>query len=656
MKKFVLFFLISIYYILLYGQNTDIENIAKNKAIFNYYDSLVWETIYKNPEEAIVYSKKCIIIANQIPAKKYKFVAWQNLSNCFFNLNQLDSAEFFLEKILNNISDKKDSIFYYKASGALSNILFLKSEVDKSIEIDLILLKYFQTKNKYEDIMSTLNNLGAKNQFKGEYEKSISYFLQSLSFEKDKEFGQNAGVIYLNIGENFGELKNPEKAIYYFEKSHKIFKKLKQNTQLTKICNNLGQYYLNTENFKAAEKSLNEALFYNKEKNESDLGFTYFLLGKLYYRKGDYKRALELIQKSIKIDKNLKNNSRLTDSNIVLADINSSLKRYEEAKSIYENVIPQFIGSSKRNSIIELKIRRILYELKKINREDLVKMLNEYLQLTDSIDIQANFRVVSEKEIKYQTKLKEAENQTLKAEKSLQKAKLSSQNKMLLGGGIGLGVISLLSLLLYRQSHKRKLMNETLIQQKDKIQLLNRELNHRVKNNLAFITSLLEMQGRRTESAETKQALIESESRLKALALVHSQLFRSDTDTEVNLKNYLEEIMEHLLGIFSIPGKALNIETDFCDYAINAEDAMRLGLIVNELVTNSVKHAFTDIENPQIIISTNINSEGKLTLNYSDNGPGISKTMGDKIKESSLGIKLIDLLKKQLGDRYVVVV
>jgi two-component sensor histidine kinase len=199
-------------------------------------------------------------------------------------------------------------------------------------------------------------------------------------------------------------------------------------------------------------------------------------------------------------------------------------------------------------------------------------------------------------------------------------------------------------------------MNETLKQQKDKIQLLNRELNHRVKNNLAFMTSLLEMQGRRTESAETKQALIESESRLKALALVHSQLFRSDTDTEVNLKNYLEEIKEHLLGIFSLPDKELSIETDFCDYTINAEDAMRLGLIVNELVTNSVKHAFSDIENPQITISTNINSEGKLTLNYSDNGPGISKTMGDNIKESSLGIKLIDLLRKQLGDRYVVVV
>jgi len=122
------------------------------------------------------------------------------------------------------------------------------------------------------------------------------------------------------------------------------------------------------------------------------------------------------------------------------------------------------------------------------------------------------------------------------AQAEINDQKLKQQRNFLLLTGMALTAILSLFALLYYQYKKKNSLNLTLNNQKTQIQLLNRELNHRVKNNLTFMTSLLEMQSRRSDSIETKSALKESESRLKALALVHSQLFKSDSDTEVNLR------------------------------------------------------------------------------------------------------------------------
>ncbi|MBL0119539.1 MAG: hypothetical protein IPP89_11280 [Saprospiraceae bacterium] len=111
--------------------------------------------------------------------------------------------------------------------------------------------------------------------------------------------------------------------------------------------------------------------------------------------------------------------------------------------------------------------------------------------------------------------------------------------------------------------------------QKSEIELLNNELNHRVKNNLAFLTSLLEMQGRRVTNVEAKDALKESESRLRALSLVHTNLVRNHESKEINLKNYLEELTQSLQDAFRISD--LKIRTSFIDFNIDAEKAREKG-------------------------------------------------------------------------------
>lgn len=251
---------------------------------------------------------------------------------------------------------------------------------------------------------------------------------------------------------------------------------------------------------------------------------------------------------------------------------------------------------------------------------------------------------------RYQADKQIAISEKLKAEQKLKEVVIGKQKQTISYGGVGLLIFSLLAYWFYQLSTKRQQLNSELSVQKKQVLLLNQELNHRVKNNLAFMTTLLEMQGRRSQNEETKLALRDSESRLKALSLVHTNLFKSKSDTQINLKEYIQEILGHLQEVFELGTKSLTINTHLTDTLFDAEDAMRVGLILNELVTNSVKHAFAQVDDPTIQVETILKND-KLLLRYKDNGPGIQeKELSSDPKKQGLGVKLIKLMEQQLAD------
>jgi two-component system, sensor histidine kinase PdtaS len=282
-------------------------------------------------------------------------------------------------------------------------------------------------------------------------------------------------------------------------------------------------------------------------------------------------------------------------------------------------------------------------------------MLHYYLA-QDNYNQETQKLELSSKLESYEADKKETQNQLLLKDKEVKEGTIKNQKWLL---GLSLLFLSLLSFLAYTINKQRKhqvILNEELSKQKAQIQVLNQEVNHRVKNNLAFMTSLLEMQARRTDNIETKQLLKESESRLKTLSLVHANLFNKADTTNLNLNVYLSQIVQHLQQYYALPDKVLHFNINFINNEVEAEDAMRLGLIVNELVTNSVKHAFTNISNPTIDISTTQDKSGKIYLEYKDNGPGITdkNDRNQAMKETSLGTKLIELLTKQLDEKYII--
>lgn len=464
----------------------------------------------------------------------------------------------------------------------------------------------------------------------------------------DFEFG-----CYGLMAETYLALKNYPKVIEIFKQAEKIISEI-NGTNAPVLYNCLGMAYLNQGNISEAIKAL-ETSNQIDTKIGNPQGLTYSLngLGQCYLKLKQYDTAVKYFKNSLIISEENKYYSQQIQTLRWLGE--SYLKKDDWATANQFLLRAKTVAEKEniKDEIHLLSFARVKAFLKQSDTE-LFELFEKSEQLRDSLYENSQILLNLDFAEKYETLKKEAENEKLKTEQALKDETILSQRKFLITGSLGLVIISLLSLFLYGQKEKQKLLIHQLSKSKDQIQLLNRELNHRVKNNLAFMTSLLEMQSRRADSQEVKTALLESESRLKALALVHSQLFKSESDTEVNLKYYLQEVTAHLKEIFITKEKPIHFQTSFSDHQINAEDAMRLGLIVNELVTNSVKHAFSQVINPSITIETYINTDGSLALKYQDNGQHSSPESDGKSQSESLGLKLIALLRKQLGEKYVV--
>jgi two-component sensor histidine kinase len=180
---------------------------------------------------------------------------------------------------------------------------------------------------------------------------------------------------------------------------------------------------------------------------------------------------------------------------------------------------------------------------------------------------------------------------------------------------------------------------------KDK-EMLIREMNHRLKNNLQIVISLLNLQKEKSDNSELKISYNESISRMESISLIHQMLYQSDTSTSISGKMYLEQLAHYLIHSFGLKDK-LTLSLNITDMDFSIEQAVNLGLLTNEILTNAVKYAVTG--NPDCRIEINLReNEGVKTLVINDNGTGIP----DKIlhsKSRSLGLKLIKTLAAQLN-------
>ena len=178
-------------------------------------------------------------------------------------------------------------------------------------------------------------------------------------------------------------------------------------------------------------------------------------------------------------------------------------------------------------------------------------------------------------------------------------------------------------------------------------EVLLRELHHRVKNNLAVITSLLSLQSSHMGSKSAEEILQESRNRIMSMALVHEQLYQTKDFSNIRILNYLESLLMNIVSSYG-PGKGMVvIERDIADISISIDVLIPLGLIVNELVTNSLKHAFGPGQKGLIKVSFTNPGANDYVITVSDDGKGMPENL-DVEKSDTLGLKLVNILVAQL--------
>ncbi len=176
--------------------------------------------------------------------------------------------------------------------------------------------------------------------------------------------------------------------------------------------------------------------------------------------------------------------------------------------------------------------------------------------------------------------------------------------------------------------------------------ILLREIHHRVRNNLQIIISLLRLQSRHIGDEKIQLAIRESQNRVRAMAHVHEKLYESPDITKIDLDGYIRFLGNSLFQFYKMTGKGIVLTTRIPEIYTGPDTAIPVGLIVNELISNSLKHAFPEGRNGEIAIMIQ-RDNATLTIAYRDDGVGIPKNF-DWQKTESLGLQLVNLLVDQL--------
>ena len=181
-------------------------------------------------------------------------------------------------------------------------------------------------------------------------------------------------------------------------------------------------------------------------------------------------------------------------------------------------------------------------------------------------------------------------------------------------------------------------------------ELLLKEVHHRVKNNMQVISSLLSIQAESVEDDLYVTLLNESQQRIKSMALIHETLYQSKDLLKIDFHEYISTLTTSLSRSYSVPGVPVHVAVNVEDVALDLETAVPCGLIINELVSNSLKHAFHD-HDEMGVINIDFDANGCLyELKIADNGCGLPEGF-DISKNVSMGLEIVSILTSQLEGR-----
>ncbi len=175
---------------------------------------------------------------------------------------------------------------------------------------------------------------------------------------------------------------------------------------------------------------------------------------------------------------------------------------------------------------------------------------------------------------------------------------------------------------------------------------LLREIHHRVKNNLQLISSLLDLQSEQTENKKIIEMFRESQNRIKLMASLHEQLYQSKNLDKIDLSNHIKNLLDNLFSSYTISPDAISLKINVHNISMDFKKSLLLSMIVSELVSNSLKHAFPTGEKGEIIIDIKL-EDNSYTGTISDNGVGLPKGL-DFRNTNTLGLQLINMFVKQL--------
>ncbi len=526
--------------------------------------------------------------------------------------------------------EKNDSIKLVTLSSVFKQTLFVNP--NEAMTYAQQFLKIAQKINSKSEIARGNNFLGMTYATIGTTEKAIPYYLEALkrySALKDSLF---VGIVTNNLAAAHQSRGDVKETILYFEEALAIFKKLKNEQWIGNVSNNLATQYINDKDFTKAVNIAEFAIKIFRKNNDKAAEATALSnLGAAYVSLKKYNNALEVLNESNKLV-NPKEDPLLfsinnTNIGLVYFQLNQfdiSEKHFLKALKIQEELQSLDHLQSTFKSLNELyekwgKIDKAYYFLKK------------FQTVRDSLFSQEKNEKLLNIIKKYELDQKEQQILLLNNQNRFKDLQINDSKQK--QGLFVLGIIALLIALgfgfyLYRLRQKTAQelakKNEIITKTLSEKDFLMKEIHHRVKNNLQVISSLLSLQSQHLKDAEALKSIRESRDRVKSMALIHQNLYEEDRQLFIEVSEYITKLSQSLFQSYNIEPERILLQTNIGKMVFDVDTVTSLGLIINELITNSLKYAFP--ENRSGKLEVNLNKEQQyLVLQVKDNGVGVPK-------------------------------
>lgn len=532
----------------------------------------------------------------------------------------------YLEKKLDSIN-KKNRIneladIYFSLASSYSRI----NRFNSAIKNFMIAITIYDANNEHLGIRNCYFEICDIYSYTGDYTNALLYSNKILELVKkykleskrDKTLDlAKAGEIQLKLG-NF---KKAETLLY---ESFKYCNEIGDEFNRMYIVTNIIQNTIELKKYKKVIALCNHELERGKLMNESKLIF-YNYLALSYLKSNNLPLAKAHIDKAL----------------LIIDKSNVDLNKYHENIVVYDNA------------------SNIYYELKEYKKAYFY--LDKYNELSEKINSEYNAQKLETIQAEFNLIDKELEIKNLKLVEQAKNIQLANQLKNIYLAILIITifvVITILIFIVYRNSIKsnKALKNKSaIIEEKNELlkkvirekDLLIKEIHHRVKNNLQLVMSLLNIQSRKNKNKIITEFIKESQARITTIALIHQNLYNTENLSKVNFNDYLEQLLSSITTVQNEKADKIKFVINTNTISFDVQTAIPLGLIINELICNSLKYAFPNDEAfGQINILLEEKEKNVYCICYKDNGIGYSDS---EIKSSSIGIKLINLLTQQLN-------
>lgn len=488
--------------------------------------------------------------------------------------------------------------------------------------------------------------IGSVDFISGDYPKATEAFLSAMiDFEEVRDSGQ-IGALHNNLAavawaqkDTFGAINYLQQAIPYYTGSTRL-------RRLIINHNNLGNMLKITGQFEEAEKYLLKSIEYIHDINLPDeLGGPYAMLADLAVKRKFSEQAEIYANDALKYLSPTKDLQLIQGVWLTKAQVALEMNEMENARVCLTEAQRITRENNIRNVEAGLISRWIEYYEKTGDFRNAFLHSEQLRQLNDSLLNADRDRNLTELREKFEADKKEKEISLLNVQNDLIQTKMMAgkrQNIGLLTGLILLAGISLVLFRLYQKIEKQNKVISTALLEKD---TLLREIHHRVKNNLQVISSLLSLQSKYILDENALDALRQGQDRVRSMALIHQDLYQNDNLRGVNAKIYLTKLVENLLRSYKIREDEIRLDIRVEPVNLDVDTMIPLGLMMNELISNALKHAFKTAPEPTISIV--LSEQGNnLYLEIADNGTGVADI--GAMEKKSFGFSLIKMFATKL--------